>query len=198
VRLFLLSYAEQSSLPGDPKEMFLTYGGNYMAMSSVAGMAAFWFHPFHMLLYYLLFEGVLRLMSALEGERILGSLPLHAVVAINDRIRKSRHKRSLGPLVADEVVRGGRREGYDLKVYSCRPKLNWNPYMSIEFEGKFFQMVKEEPGPGPRRFIYYLRENPIGRNVVVIEHYKVDDVLQPPRRSRSKAGCTKSTRKSPE
>jgi len=42
-------------------------------------------------------------------------------------------------------------------------------------------MVKEELGPGPRRFIYYMRENPVGRNVVVVEHYKVDDVLQPPR-----------------
>jgi hypothetical protein len=185
VRLYMIAAAETMPLPGDPTEMFLEHGGNYFAVSSIAGMAAFWYHPFHMFLYYMLFEGVLRLMSALEGERILGSLPLHAVVAINDLRRKARHKRSLGPLVVDQVIRGGNKEGYDLKVYSCRPKPNWNPYITIEFEGQFYQMVREEPGPGPRRFIYYLQKNPTGRAVVVIEHYKVDDVLQPPRDKNS-------------
>jgi hypothetical protein len=185
IRLYMMAAAERMPLPGDPTEMFLKHGGIYFATSSIAGMAAFWFHPLHMFLYYMLFEGVIRLMSALEGERILGSLPLHAVVAISDLFRKARHKRSLGPLVVDQVIRGGRKEGHDLKVYSCRPKLKWNPYMTIEFEGQFYQMVREEPGPGPRRFIYYLQKNPVGRAVVVVEHYKVDDVLAPPRDKNS-------------
>ena len=81
---------------------------------------------------------------------------------------------------ADEIIRGGAgRQGYDLKVYSCRPKLHWNPYMTVEFEGEFYQMFKEEPANGSRRFIYYLRKNPVGRLVVVIDHYEPDDVLEP-------------------
>ena len=38
-----------------------------------------------------------------------------------------------------------------MKPISCRPKLNWNPYMTVEFEGEFYQMFKEEPGFEPRR-----------------------------------------------
>jgi hypothetical protein len=181
MRLFMVAAAEQSSLQGDAKEMFLQGGGSYMAMSSIAGMAAFWFHPFHMFLYYMLFEGVLRLMAALAGDQILGSLPIHAVVALSDQRRKARHNRSLGPLVVDEVIRRGKREGYDLKIYSCRPKLNWNAYMTIEFEGELYQMVKEEQVSGPRRFVFYLRTNPVGRSAVVVKHYRMDDVLQPAR-----------------
>jgi len=181
LRIYRLAAAGQSPLPGDPKEMFTTYGGNYLAANSVAGMAAFWFHPLHMVLYYCVFEGGIRLMSALEGERILGSLPLYAVLGIPRLFDKAAHKRSLGPLIVDEIVLGGGKAGYDLKVCSCRPKLSWNPYITIEFKGQFYQMFKEEPGSSPRRFTYYLRNNPTGRIVVVIEHYHVDDVLKPPR-----------------
>src|SRR5262249_13996772 len=62
---------------------------------------------------------------------------------------------------------------------SCRPKLTWNPYITIEFESKFYQMFREELESGPRQFSYYLRNNPTGRLVVVIDHYKPDNVLLP-------------------
>jgi len=180
IRLFLRAAEERAPLP-EAEVSFLTFGGKYFGIAAVAGLAEFWLHPLHIILYYLLFEGVLRLLAALEGERILGSLPLYAIVALYDLRRRAVHKRELGALVVDKVVRPGHREGFDLKVYSCRPKLNWNPYITVEFEGQFYQMVKEEPGESPRRFVYFLKENPVGRAVVVIEHYQVDDVLKPPR-----------------
>src|SRR5205807_792400 len=68
---------------------------------------------------------------------------------------------------------------YDLKVYSCRAKLSWNPYMTVENEGGFYQYFKEEYGSPPRRFVYYLRKSPQGLPVVVIDHYKIDNVLAP-------------------
>src|SRR6185503_2598056 len=52
--------------------------------------------------------------------------------------------------------------------------------MTIEFRGEFYQMVREEPGEKPRRFTYYLQKNPVGRVVVKIDHYNVDDVMKAP------------------
>jgi hypothetical protein len=79
--------------------------------------------------------------------------------------------------VADEVVRGG--SGFDLKVYSCRAKLHWNPYMAIEFEGEFYQNFNEEYGAPPRRFIYYLRRSKPGHVAAVVDHYQIDSVMKP-------------------
>ena len=45
--------------------------------------------------------------------------------------------------------------------------------MTVEFEGEFYQMFKEEPAGGSRKFAYYLRKNPTGRLVVVIDHYAI-------------------------
>ena len=147
--------------------------------SSIFLMVDFVFSPLNVFILYLSMEGMIRTMAALVGHQVLGSLPLYLISGIHGLIDKKRHARELGPLIPDKVVRGGAKQGYDLKVYSCRPKLNWNPYMTVEFEDEFYQMFKEEPGFGQHRFIYYLRKNPTGRVVVVIDHYKIDDVLKP-------------------
>ena len=55
-------------------------------------------------------------------------------------------REAFGPMIPDEIVRGTARSEYDLKVYSSRPKLNWNPYMTVEYENQFYQMFREEPG----------------------------------------------------
>ncbi len=64
-----------------------------------------------------------------------------------------------------------------MKIYSCKPKPDWNYYITVEFEGQLYQMFKEEPGPEPRPFVFYLRKNPVGRQATVIRPYKPDDVL---------------------
>jgi hypothetical protein len=103
---------------------------------------------------------------------VIGSLPFYAISGIHDVIDKRKYRRYVGEVLPDQVVRGTGKQQYDLKVYSSRPKLHWNPYMTIEFEEKFYQYFKEEYGPAPRRFVYYLRNNPTGRLVVVIDRYK--------------------------
>src|SRR5262245_5095584 len=72
IRLFMRAAEERAPLP-DSEASFLTFGGKYLAMASVAGLAEFWLQPLHVFLYYLLFEGAIRLFTALEGEQILGS-----------------------------------------------------------------------------------------------------------------------------
>jgi len=154
-------------------------GGLGLPGSGIFILVEFWLNPFHVLLFYFILEGMLRTLSALVGHQAMGMVPLYLVSGIHGLISRKKYERSLGPLVADEVVRGSQGTDYALKVYSCRPKLHWSPYMTIEFEGEFYQYFKEEYGDLPRRFIYYLRRNPIGRVVVVVDCYAVNNVLKP-------------------
>jgi hypothetical protein len=119
-----------------------------------------------------------RYFAAIEGSRIIGTLPLYALSALHGLLDRAAHQRYLGALVADQIVPGNQKLGYDLEVRSCRPKLDWNRYVSVEFQNEFYECFREEQGPPPRRFIYYLRKSPIGRLVVVIRKYKPDDVLE--------------------
>jgi len=151
--------------------------GSSVFGSGIFVLAEFWFNPLHLLLFYFMIEGIVRTFAAMASRQVIGLGPLYIVSSLHDRIDRKRYERSLGPLVADETVRG--EHDYDLKVYSCRPKLHWNPYMTVEFDGEFFQYFKEEYGSRPRRFIYYLRRNPVGRSVVVVDRYQPDNVLKP-------------------
>jgi hypothetical protein len=114
-------------------------------------------------------------MGALVNREAVGTLPLYLVAAV---WQKAKYRKYVGALIEDEVVRGTARSDYDLKVYSCRPKLDWNPYITIKFEDQLYQLMREEPGSKPHRFVYYLRKNPLGRLVVQILHYRTEDVLK--------------------
>ncbi len=137
-----------------------------------AGRRNFIMRPSNAFILYLALEGTVRAMAAVVGHQVIGSLPLYAISGIHNLVDKAKYKRYVGEILRDHVVRGTGRQQYDLKIYSSRPKLHWNPFMTIEFEEKFYQYFKEEYGPAPRRFVYYLRNNPTGRIVVVIDHYK--------------------------
>jgi hypothetical protein len=82
-------------------------------------------------------------------------------------------------LIPDQVFRGNEKQNFALKVYSCRPKSDWNSYITIEYEGLLYQLMREESAPAPRRFVYYLRKSPEGRLAPVIDHYTPERVLRP-------------------
>ena len=127
-------------------------------------------HPASILLFYMAFEGIIRALSALVSGQILPTLPLAAVAFVHNRVDAWRAERVLGPVMADEIQKADGTE-YDLRILSSRPKPDWNRYITVQYQDVFYQMFREEQGPPPRRFIYYLRKNPIGRLVVVIRHY---------------------------
>lgn len=141
-------------------------------------MADFIFQPFHAFLLYLFYEGLLRFMAAYIGHQVIGTLPLYAVSGIHGLIDKANYNRYIGPLIQDEAVRGSGKLGYDLKVYSCRAKRDWNTYVTIEFEEQWYQLIRDERGSKPRPYIYYLRKAAATRPAVVIRKYKPDDVLK--------------------
>jgi hypothetical protein len=178
VRLFDFVAKNTDSMGKRSELIYDHIGGGAVYASGVLTMADLAFHPVSILAYYFFFEGVVRTMAALVGQQVLGTLPLYVLAPVHGLWNKAKHGKYLGPLVEDEITRGTARSNYDLKVYSCRPKLDWNPYITIEFEGEFYQLMREEPGPESFRFVYYLRKNPVGRIVVQVFHYQTDDVLK--------------------
>jgi hypothetical protein len=95
-----------------------------------------------------------------------------------DMISKVKQQRK-APLVADLVVRGGGRQGYDLKIYSCRPKPDWNSYVAIEFEEVLYEFFRHESASRPREFVFFLRKAPPNKPASVVRHYRVNEVLHP-------------------
>jgi hypothetical protein len=169
--------AKSSDSMGARSEMIWDHlGGSAVYASGVLVIAELGFHPVSIIGYYFFFEGVVRTMAALIGHQTIGTLPLYLVAVVHGFWDKVQYRRYIGPLIEDEVVRGTTRSDHDLKVYSCRPKLDWNPYITIEFEGQFYQYMRWEPGPKPHRFVYYLRKNPAGRLVVQIRRYRPGEV----------------------
>jgi hypothetical protein len=158
--------------PSNLPEVNANYG------TGIFAMAEFIMQPLHMLLLYLFYEAVVRFVGAWVSGQVLGSLPLYLVSGVHGLFDKAAHRHYVGARVLDEVF----PVGDGLVVRSSRPKLHWNPYMTIEYQGEFYQMVREEPGEKPRRFTYHLQKNPVGRVVVTIDHYKTDDVMKPPPR----------------
>jgi hypothetical protein len=158
--------------PSNMPEVNANYG------TGVFALAEFVMQPLNMLLLYLFYEAVVRFVGAWVSDQVLGSLPLYLVSWVHGLIDKGAYQRYIGARILDEVIRT--HDG--LVVRSSRPKVHWNPYMTIEYDDEFYQMVKEDLGEKPRRFVYHLKKNPVGRIVVTIDHYKADDVLKPPPR----------------
>ena len=157
--------------PSNLPEVNATFGGGIFMM------AEFVLRPLNMILLYFFYEGLIRWAAANFSDQVVGSLPFYVVSGVHGLIDKANYRRYVGPLVPDEILRG-KGKGFDLKIYSCRAKLHWNPYMTVEFENQFYQMFKEEYGDLPRRFIYYLRKSPTGFPVVVVDHYTIDNVMK--------------------
>ena len=141
------------------------------------GTAGFVLNPF-LPFPFMMAEGGVRFLAALTSEQALPTFPLAIIAWIHDAVEGRATKIRIGAPVMDRLERGS-GSPYDLRVSSCRPKHHWNPYMTVRFEEEFYQMFKEEVGPGDRQFVYLLRKHPVGRAVVVVYEYRPGDVLNP-------------------
>jgi hypothetical protein len=147
------------------------------AAKSGLGVSGLILNPYFFLVF-VFFEGLFRLLAALASAQILPTLPLQIIAWIHNARDGKAAESDLGILIADRVEK---TEGkpYDLRVLSCRPKTHWNPFMTIHFEGEFYQLLREEAATGARKFDYFLRRTPATRLVVVVYEYRPDDVLNP-------------------
>ena len=134
------------------------------------------FQPVSLLLIYFALEGTVRLLGAAFTEEILPSLPLHLAAWAQERLEQRRAERALGPPVADTVERGDGKQ-YDLRIASCRPKLNWDRLMTVAYEDEFYEAVKEERLARPRPYVYLLKKIPASKVIRGLHHYRPDEVL---------------------
>ncbi len=140
----------------------------------VAGLVLNPFLPFP----FFFAEGGVRLLAALGSGQVLPVLPLQIVAWLQTAMEDKVAEKELAPLSVD-IVEKANGNPCDLRISSCRPKPHWNPYMTIRYDGQFFQMLREERADGPRQFVYLLRKSPDTRLVVVVYEYQPEDGLQP-------------------
>jgi hypothetical protein len=145
---------------------------------AVIGPAAFleyFFYPPAWLLALFLFDGGLRLLASLAGQA-LGSIPLYFVVWIHGWFERRSANRRLGPLIADLVERGdGSR--YELRISSCRPRANWDKWMTVMYEEKLYEIAAAELGQPPRPYVYLLRTKPESKVIRGLHRYHPDEVF---------------------
>lgn len=133
--------------------------------------------PLTILLIYFGLEGLVRLGAALITEELLPTLPLALAVRLQERIEGRRAEKALGPPIADLVERATGKD-YELRIASCRPKPTWDRLMTVAFEDEHYEVVREEPGRPPRRFIYLLRKIPPGKIIRGLHHYDPHEPLR--------------------
>jgi hypothetical protein len=146
--------------------------------SPAAGFAStveYVFSPFSMLLAYLAVEGVLRLFAAAVTEETAGTLPLYLAGWVIGRVQARRADRALGERMKDEVHRFVGID-YDLGIASSRPK-KWDRMLTIEFEGKNYELYDQKPGAAPRPYIYLLKEISRSRVIRGLHRYRPDEDL---------------------
>jgi len=140
------------------------------------GVTSLIFNPF-VIFPLILAEGLVRTLAAISSAQILPTLPLRLLAWIDSERGRRSADRELGPLVPD-VVTCGDGVTSDLCIFSCRAKLHWNPYITIRFDEKFYQMFREDWDNDSGRFVYFLRESPEWRLVVVVYEYHPHEVMR--------------------
>jgi len=93
-------------------------------------------------------DAIVREARARESE------PSFLVTGIRNEYEKYRIK--ILPIVADHVFRGDGRDGWHLRVESCRPKPPWTRGRTIRYENVLYRVEGECQGSAQRPFGYRL------------------------------------------
>jgi len=113
-----------ASQPGDINLM------QFRLSTGVLGLANFALQPLPLLVGYVTAEGAVRAVAAMATGEPLPTLPFSLIGHLHDRLDEARRKRELGPPITD-VIQPSHDGTYDVRVLSCRPKPEWNPYISV-------------------------------------------------------------------
>jgi hypothetical protein len=140
------------------------------------GFVWFWLNPVTWTVAYFGMEGVVRSLAALTTGEAYGTLPLCVADYLLQRAKRSRERTDL-PLVADEIISGDAT--CDMKIASCRDKVDWKYPFTIRYAGAYFQVVGSlHMGAGPRPYVYSLRRLPTGEIARGLKEYQPEDILQ--------------------
>ena len=139
-------------------------------------LAAYLVSPLTIVLEYFLAEGFVRALAALVTGEVVPTLPLVVADWAMGRTQAAAAEKALGPRVVD-LVQTGDGSLYHLLIATCRPKQGWDHLMTVSYQGKLYEVTRQEQGIPPRRFLYHLRLKPEGKVVRGLYHYDPAEAL---------------------
>lgn len=125
-------------------------------------------------LAFFFLDGAARLLASLSGQA-LGVIPLYLVAWIHGRLEKRELRKHELPLVADIVV--GPNESGEIRIASCRPRKNWDKWMTVMYEERLYEISNAELSSPPRPYIYHLRLKPDSKVIRGLHRYDPNEVL---------------------
>ncbi len=146
--------------------------------SATIGPAAFLEYFFTwqgLILAFFFCDGTLRLLASFAGQA-LGTVPLYAVAWIHDSLDRRAAKEREIPLVAD-IVEGPAGPSGELRISSCRPRKNWDKWMTVMYEEKLYEIASAEAAAPPRPYVYVLRLKPESKVIRGLHRYHPDEVF---------------------
>jgi hypothetical protein len=152
---------------------FVSYT-NEAVIAPVAFLEYF-FTPKACLLVFFSLDGTVRLLASLTGHA-LGTIPLYLVAWIHGLLDRRAERKRIGPLIVD-LVECGDGPGYELRISSCRPRRNWDQWMTVLYEERLYEIVSEESGPPPRPYIYLLSLKPESKVIRGLHRYEPSEVF---------------------
>lgn len=147
------------------------YGMGYVSM------VEYFLQPLTWVLLYFAVEGTVRAIAAITTQETVGTLPLHVVAWADEKFGEWQTERALGPRVAD-IVEAVYSPDYDLRIFACRPKRDWDRMMTVSHEGQLYEVLGQQAGKPPRQFIYRLRKSKPGWLVRAVHDYDPEEVLR--------------------
>ncbi len=148
----------------------------HLAVIGPLAFVEYLFYPKSWPLAFFFFDGTIRWLSSLSGQAV-GSLALYPAAWIHGWLERRAERRRLGSKVPDTIERGdGAR--YELRISSCRPKGNWDKWMTVMYEEKLYEIAAAELGQPPRPYLYLLRTKPESKVIRGLHRYDPNEVFQ--------------------
>ena len=148
----------------------------HLAVIGPLAFVEYLFYPKSWPLAFFFFDGTIRWLTSLSGQAV-GSLALYPAAWIHGWLERRAERRRLGSKVPDTIERGdGAR--YELRISSCRPKGNWDKWMTVMYEEKLYEIAAAELGQPPRPYLYLLRTKPESKVIRGLHRYDPNEVFQ--------------------
>ena len=148
----------------------------HLAVIGPLAFVEYLFYPKSWPLAFFFFDGTIRWLTSLSGQAV-GSLALYPAAWIHGWLERRAERRRLGSKVPDTIERGdGAR--YELRISSCRPKGNWDKWMTVMYEERLYEIAAAELGQPPRPYLYLLRTKPESKVIRGLHRYDPNEVFQ--------------------
>jgi hypothetical protein len=145
---------------------------------AVIGPAAFleYFFSWQGLIFAFFFiDGTIRLLAAIAGQAI-GATPIYVAAWLHAYWHRRSLKKAACPLVPD-IVEKADAKCSALRIRSCRPRRNWDKWMTVMYEEGLYEIAGTELGSAPRPYVYLLRPKPDSKVIRGLHRYSPEEVF---------------------